>query len=339
MKRTWLFIVFALTLMLTLAFIAPVVPAADTYTAQLASQMPVNHPITQSIDLFCKRAQELSNGQLDIKHFPAGQLLTDREVPEAISKGTIQMAQTYFPWWSGMIKTIYPYAGKSYDDLDHYFRLARGPLLDYQKKLLAEQGNCTVIAPIIYATKAGYLLTKPVKNMGDMKGMKIRISSSALATEVKALGGVPVVMSSADVYMALQRKTIDGVHSGVTSFYARKWYEVAKYVFLPRYVTTDFYIVANKAWYDGLSADLKQAMMKAGEEATAFCTKMTLAMEDKVEQGLKAQGVETYQVPLDVYRTEFAPILEPASREVAVKQFGEDLVKQYEQWVEDTRAK
>jgi C4-dicarboxylate-binding protein DctP len=160
-----------------------------------------------------------------------------------------------------------------------------------------------------------------------------------VATEVKALGGVPTVLSAADVYMGLQRKTIDGVHSGLTSFYTRKWYETAKYVFLPRFVTTDFYIVANKAWFDGLPADLQQVLMKAGQEATAFCTKATIAMEDDVEKGLKAQGVETYQVPLNVYKAQFAPVLEPASREDAVKQFGEELVKQYEKWVEDTRAK
>jgi TRAP-type C4-dicarboxylate transport system substrate-binding protein len=338
MKRARsILVLFALTLALTLA--GPAAPAETTYTAQLASQMPVKHPITDSINLFCQRAKELSKGRLDFKHFPAGQLLTDQEVPDAISKGTIQMAQTYFPWWSGMIKNIYPYGGKSYDDLDHYFRLARGPLFEYQKKLLAEKGNCRVIAPILYAVKAGYLLNKPVKNLGEMRGMKIRVSSSALAAEVMALGGVPTVLSSADVYMGLQRKTIDGVHSGVTSFYTRKWYEVAKYVFLPRYLTTDFYIVANKAWFDGLPADLQQVMMKAGQEATAFCTKATLAMEDEVEKGLKAQGVQTYQVPLDVYKTQFAPVLEPASRAAAVKQFGEELVKQYEKWVDDTQAK
>lgn len=340
MKRTWLIpAVFALAFTLILALAGPAVPAETTYTAQMASQMPIKHPITDSVDLFCQRAKELSKGRLDIKHFPAGQLLTDQEVPEAISKGTIQMAQTYFPWWSGMIKNISPYGGKSYDDLDHFFRLARGPLFEYQKKLLAEQGNCRVIAPILYAVKAGYLLTKPVKNLGDMKGMKIRISSNALAPEVKALGGVPTVLSSADLYMGLQRKTIDGVHSGVTSFYTRKWYEVAKYIFLPHFVTTDFHIVANKAWFDGLPADLQQVLMKAGQEATAYCTKATIALEDEMEKGLKAQGVETYQVPLNVYKAQFAPVIEPAAREAAVKQFGEPLVKQYEQWVEETRAK
>jgi TRAP-type C4-dicarboxylate transport system substrate-binding protein len=306
---------------------------------QVASQMPVGHPITKAVDLFCQRAKELSKGRLDLQHFPAGQLLTDQEVPEAISKGSIQMAQTYFPWWSGMIKTLPLYGGKNPDDLDHYFRLARGPLFEYQKKLLAEKGNCRVIAPILYTAKAGYLLNKPVKKLGDMKGMKIRISAKVVATEVQALGGVPTVLSAADIYMALQRKTIDGVHSGVTSFYARKWYEVAKYAFILDFGATDFYIVANKAWFDSLPADLQQVMMKAGQEATAFCTKATLAEEAKAEKDLKAHGVETYQVPLDVYKAQFAPVIEPAARADAVKQFGEELVKQYEKWVDDTRAK
>jgi len=306
---------------------------------QVPSQMPVGHPITKAMDLFCKTTTEHSNGRLELQSFPSGQLLRDKEVPKAIFNGTVKMAQTYFPWWAGLIPEIYPYGGKSYDDLAHYFRLYRGPLYDYQKKLLAEKANCVVIAPILYAARAGYILTKPVRRPGDMKGMKIRISSRALAAETRALGGVPTVMSSADVYMALQRGTIQGAHSGLGSFYARKWYEVAKYVFMPRYLTTDFQIVANKQWFDSLPPDLQRVIMDAGKEATEACTKMVLAMEDKIIAALKTKGVDIYEVSRDEYEKVFAPVIEPALRAAAVKRFGRKLVDQHDAWVEETKAR
>ena len=306
---------------------------------QVASQMPIGHPITKAMDLFCKTATEQSKGRLELQSFPAGQLLTDKEVPQAISTGTVKMAQTYFPWWIGLIPKLFPYGGKSYDDLDHYFRLYRGPLYDYQKELLAEKANCVVIAPILYAVRAGYILTKKVRKPGDMKGMKIRISSKALAAETMALGGVPTVMSSADVYMALQRGTIQGAHSGLGSFYARKWYEVAKFAFLPRYLTTDFQIVANKTWFDSLSPDLQQVIMDAGKKATEACTKMILAMEDKIIAGLKAKGVDIYEVSTDEYNKVFGPVIEPPMKAAAVKQLGQELADQYDAWVDETRAK
>jgi C4-dicarboxylate-binding protein DctP len=306
---------------------------------QVPSQMPVGHPITKAMDMFCKAVTEKSNGRLVLESFPAGQLLTDKEIPKAISTGTTKIAQTYFAWWIGLVPGVFPYGGKSYDDLDHYMRLYRGPLGAYQEKLLAEKGHCKHIAPILYAVRAGYILTKPVKKLGDMKGMKIRISTKAIAAETMALGGVPTVMSSADVYMALQRGTIQGAHSGLGSFYARKWYEVAKYVFLPRYVTTDFNIVANLEWFNSLSPDLQQIIMDAGKESSAACTKMVVAMEDKIMAGLKGVGVDIYEVPKAVYDKEFAPITEPALKAAAVKELGQELADQYDAWVEQTRAK
>lgn len=327
-------------LSLVLATAGPgVARAEEPQKIQVASQMPVGHPITQAMDLFCKTVTEKSKGRLELQSFPAGQLLTDKEVPKAISTGTTKMAQTYFAWWIGLVPEVFPYGGKSYDNLDHYFRLYRGPLYDYQKKLLAEKANCVVIAPILYAVRAGYILTNPVRLPGDMKGMKIRISSKALAAETMALGGVPTVMSSADVYMALQRGTIQGAHSGLGSFYARKWYEVAKHVFLPRYLTTDFQIVANKPWLDSLPQDLQQIIMEAGKEASDACTKMILAMEDKIMAGLKAKGVDIYEVSTEEYNKTFGPLIEPALKAAAVKELGQPLADQYDAWVEETRAK
>lgn len=342
MKRTFVKAALSgLVLALILGFsgFGPAEAADKVYKVQASSQMPVSHPITKSMDLFCKLAKERSQGRLLIQHFPSGQLLTDKEVPKAISTGTVKIAQTYFAWWIGLVPKVFPYGGESYDDLEHYFRLYRGPLGKYQANLLEEKGNCKVVAPILYATTAGYILTKPARKLGDMKGMKVRISSKAIAAEVLALGGAPTVMSSADVYMALQRGAIEGAHSGLGSFYARKWYEVAKHVFIPRYLTTDFHIVANLTWYNSLPQDLQKIMMEAGQAASEACTKMVVAMEAKIRAGLKAKEVDIYRVPLAQYRAEFQPVIGPATRAMAVKQFGAELADQYDAWVRETRAK
>ena len=313
--------------------------AEEAQKIQVPSQMPVGHPITQAMEVFCQTVTQKSQGRLVLQSFPASQLLTDREIPKAVSTGRIKMAQTYLAWWVGLIPDLVPYGGKSCDDLEHFFRLARGPLLEYQKKLLAEKAECRIIAPLLYGIRAGYILTKPVKKPGDMKGMKIRVSSKTLAAETMALGGVPTVMSSADVYMALQRGTIQGAHSGLGAFFARKWYEVAKYIFITRFNTTDFHIVVHKPWFDGLSEPQRRIILEAGKEATAVCTKMVLVMEDKVMAGLKAQGVEIHEVNPTEFKRDFAPLIEPALRAAAVKEFGLPLVDRVDAWVEETRAK
>lgn len=310
----------------------------DVFEVRLASQMPVGHHITESLDLFCKRANELSDGRLEIKHYPAGQLMVDKEIPKAISSGTVEMAQTFLPWWKGMLTTISPYSGISYESLQHYLKIARGPLFEYQDKLLEEKANCKLIGAILYTASAGTISKKPIrKETGFQKGMKIRIPSKTGAAEVKALGGAPVVLSSADVYMALQRGTIDGATSGVTSFFARKWYEVAKNILIIRPTMTDFHIVANLEWYNKLPEDLKKILKSASKEASEYCTKKVQAQEGKVFEALKAKGVNVYQVSKKDYKAHWGPRIEPALRAMALQELGKDLVLKYETWLKQTK--
>lgn len=307
------------------------------YEVRISSQMPVGHHITEAVDLFCERAEELSEGRLEFHHFPAGQLLQDMEIPESISTGTIEMAQTYFAWWIGLCPDLNLYGGVFIDDLDHYYRVYEGPLGDYQEELMEEKGNCKVIAPILYTAEAGYIFTKPVYEPSDAEGMKIRTPSAAAKAEIEAMGAAAVVMSSADVYMALQQGTIDGALSGVTSFYARKFYEVAKYVLIFDLVTADFHIVANLDWWNSLPEDLQQAIIQAGEEATEYATVECLAAEEAARAALDTEGVEIYRVPQDEREDVWQPLMGPVRHDTAVDKFGEEIVAQYEAWVEEAR--
>ncbi|MBU2646702.1 TRAP transporter substrate-binding protein [bacterium] len=315
---------------------------AETYKAQVSSQMPVKHPITTAMDLFVKTANENSNGRLELSHFSSGQLLNDKEVPNAINKGTIQLAQTFFVWWSGKVPELYPYGGKQPLTFDHTMRFFRGPLDNHFKETLAKANaagktDAKLIAPILYGFNGGYILNKPVKGFGDMKGFKIRIPTRILAAEVTALDGVPTVMSSADVYMSLQRNTIQGAMAGLTTFYARKWYEGAKYIFVLRPLPTDFHIVANLTWFNSLPADLQQVIMDAGKVATEASTKMVIAMEDEIESMLKAKGVEIYRVSTEDYQKNYAPVVELALRNAAIKSSGQELTDKWDSWVDATR--
>lgn len=309
----------------------------EVYEVKISSQMPVGHHITDAVDLFCQRAGELSNGKLEFHHYPAGQLLTDTEVPEAISTGTIEMAQTYLPWWGGIVPNLNLSGGEFIDDLDHYNRVVEGPYGEYQADLLEEYANCVLIAPILYTAEAGYMFTRPVYEPGDAAGMKIRTPSEAASAEIQAMGAAPAVMSSADVYLSLQQGTIDGVLTGITSFYSRKYYEVAKYVTIWDVTITNFYIVANNDWFNSLPADLQQAIMDAGAEATTYAEAECLDSEAQAKTALEALGVEIYTVPQEDREEVWQPIIQPARHDWAVTEFGEDLVSQYEQWVEDAR--
>ena len=335
LKRAILILVF--TLVSGMVGTEPATAKEKVYKVQVPSQLPVSHPLTKAVQLFCDTVNENGQGRFELTHFPAGQLLTDKEIPKGISKGTVKIALVFLPWYSGMIPDIFPHAGKVTLTLDHALRLWRGPLLNHFDQRMNEKGNARIIAPLLYSFKNGYITKEPVMKLGDMKGMKIRIPTKVMAVEVEALGGVPTVMSSADVYMSLQRNTIQGATSGLPSIYVRKWYEAADNIISVKPAPADFHIIANMQWFDELPADLQRVLMEAGKTASEECTQMIVEIEDKVEDALKAKGVHIYKVSIEEYNEVYNPILEPALNAAAEKMFGQELTDAYNAWVESTR--
>jgi TRAP-type C4-dicarboxylate transport system substrate-binding protein len=62
----------------------------------------------------------------------------------------------------------------------------------------------------------------------DFKGQKMRVNDDIIGATVTALTGAPVFLSAGEMYMALQRGTIDGMHTGISSMVERKLYEVCQ---------------------------------------------------------------------------------------------------------------
>lgn len=99
----------------------------------------------------------------------------------------------------------------------------------------------------------------PIKNVSDLKGMKIRVMASALQMKpLEALGATPVPISLGDVLPALQQGTIDGVLSVLPVLTVFHYYGTAKY-----FTETDFAqavstFVFSRSWLDRLPPDLRK---------------------------------------------------------------------------------
>jgi TRAP-type C4-dicarboxylate transport system substrate-binding protein len=69
--------------------------------------------------------------------------------------------------------------------------------------------------------------TKPVKTVGDLKGMQFRASSESNADLIKAWGASPVQMTTGEVYQGLERGTVDATAYTNVGAIGFKFFEVA----------------------------------------------------------------------------------------------------------------
>lgn len=296
--------------------------AADGKTElKLAYHLPVDHHLSKSMEKFAKRVEEKSGGKLTVKTYPAGQLYTDKSMNDAIMSGGLDMGLNSTAMWTTVIPALnvldVPFLLPNYDSVAKAIDGGLGKTLEaeFEKK---------GVKNLIWADY-GYVQfannKRPLTKPEDFAGLQLRGYGQIPAETIKALGASPVTMGSAEVYMAIQRGTIDGQTSGTTAMFARKIYEVAKYLTITNHAFCEFSLAMNKAKWDSLSPEQQKALAEAAKEIRDEIRKETKAEDEKTTEALKQAGMEVFTVPAaDVAKWQAATM---SVRENFIKDNGE----------------
>lgn len=133
-----------------------------------------------------------------------------------------------------------------------------------------------------FATK-----TKPINNLADIKGVKLRIVPSNMLTEVMTnLGAAPMSVAYAEVYSALQNNVIDGEEINITSIYAMSHYEQLSYISEIGMYPFPSFVCVNADFWNSLSAEQQQVWLDA--EKISQDHEFNVALPDFEKEARKA---------------------------------------------------
>ncbi|MGH8869165.1 MAG: TRAP transporter substrate-binding protein [Actinomycetes bacterium] len=157
-----------------------------------------------------------------------------------------------------------------------------------------------------------WTVDKPVRTPDDLKGLRIRTAGDVEGATVKAYGASPVAMSSAEVYQALQRGTVDGMIAYMGTVIGRSLQDVIKYGTIAPFGDYSIDAVVTTEWFDKQPKATQDALTEAGkvytEQGTAKMRKVHLdSYLPKIEQA----GVELYEpkgAELEVFRKAAMPV-------------------------------
>jgi TRAP-type C4-dicarboxylate transport system substrate-binding protein len=109
-----------------------------------------------------------------------------------------------------------------------------------------------------------HTVSKQIKTMEDLKGLKIRNHSAAVTQALQTLGATPVGMPVPEVPQALTTGVIEGAVIPWEVGKALRLHEMTKYHTQPGadrgFYTSVFLLAMNRAKYDSLPADLKKVI-------------------------------------------------------------------------------
>ena len=109
--------------------------------------------------------------------------------------------------------------------------------------------------------------TKPVKNLEDLKGMKIRSPGGLQTKAIEALGATPIFMPLGEVYLSMETGVIDGVVTCPALVKAFKLFEVAKHGVPISFGCVAEGLFVNKKFWDRVPEDLKPIITEVGRDA------------------------------------------------------------------------
>jgi TRAP-type C4-dicarboxylate transport system substrate-binding protein len=269
------------------------------FILRCAGTMPIDHFMTKTLDYYAQLMAEKSKGRVKIEVYPSNQLFSDKDLPKALPSGAADMAQVNMAMWAGLIPPLAVFdIPFFFRDRDHFNRsLDAGNI-----KILLDGEFENRGVKILFWMDYGFMTLigkRPVKTLEDFKGKRIRGYGEISTEMIQNLGGAPVFLSVGEVYMALQRGTMDGVLTSLGTAYERKFYEVVKNCMLFRNgeLNVPPPVLINLKKFRTLPFDLQKILTDAGKEAQSWAFAHCQKGMDEFTAGMKEKGMNIYYLP------------------------------------------
>ena len=280
---------------------------------------------------FKELVEERSGGAHTVEVYPRGVLVggNDRVELEMAQAGAVDIIMKSTPWLSQIngdfmvvsMPWIFPDAETAMAVMDG----AVGQRLSANLK-------ATGIEPLGWGSGSFFQLYTnpgPINTVEDIKGVKIRTPGLDLYLDSwSALGSIPVAMSFAEVFTALQAGAIDGGISPIPLIYASRFFEVSKNIAEINFSFEAIGMLGSTAALARFSAEDQDLIRKAGYDAMVYQRELAASQEAELADKMRADGV-TIQTPSPEALAEFKALVAPVYDDFRAK-IGEELVSEVE---------
>src|SRR5947199_1580034 len=285
--------------------------AQDAKHYRFAHDQQRHSGYTVAYAIFTAKLKELSKGTMLVDQYPGAQLGQEPQLLQLVKSGDLDFAIVS----SANTSTISPQAGVM--SLHFLFRneghvikaLADKQVIDAIKAMIDDttQG-LHVIATGSQGVRNIYS-KKEVHNVGDLKGMKIRVQATSTEDAIfPAYGAQTVHMPFGSVYTSLQTGVVEAAENSINVYLVNKHYEVAPVLSITEHEANNALVFVSDKLWQSLSGEQKQWVRTAGAEISAKEPAKAFELEKTAATKLKSLGVKIVD---DVDKKSFATIADP----------------------------
>ena len=239
-------------------------PASIKWRMQVS--IPVTAPQYKYYKEFSDEISSRSKGRLKIDLYPSYGLDYKRgDSLLAVSEGLVEAVQDYGSHWVGIV----PILGAGNlplfynNDEDHAKVLQKILRPVYEKEL--DKKNCKLL--VLEGFPLTFLFSrKPIVNVQQLKGKKIRVSAKPVAEALSRMGVSTQAISLSEAIAALQTGVLDGQVWSMRAALIYKIHDVVHYSSPWPFYGVENIIMVNKNVFQNLPKDLQQIVEAVSQD-------------------------------------------------------------------------
>ena len=272
--------------------------AASPVELKLAHAWATTHHVHVILDQWTKDVEKATDGRVKITIYPGGALSTAVQLYDTVRTGVADLAwflQGYTPGKFPLTSVVeLPFMASS----SKQGSPALWEVYENSPEMQAEYGGVKVLS--MWVVDPGQLMTarKVVRNLEDVKGLKIRIGSDTTKATAEALGAVPILMAINELYDSLQKGVVDGTLLGTSAIRTFKLQNLLKGLTIGNFFVNAHALGINKNSWAKIPAEDQKIIMDLAGLRLAKITGLKFDSEGQVGyDDAKAAGVEIVQLP------------------------------------------
>ncbi|MCB9521505.1 MAG: TRAP transporter substrate-binding protein [Myxococcales bacterium] len=262
---------------------------------RISTVAPRGTPWAQQLDRLKNRIEEESGGRIDVRTFlgaSEGEVSLARQCKDGALEGVGVS--------TGAIAELVPQMGVFelpflFDSPEQADRVIDNALAQPISDVLSQNGFLLYIFSENgfrnFATSGGHA----VHSGADLATLQMRSQESWIHEEMyRALGGHPVSIPVTEVSSALSSGNVQGFDNTPLYSQAAGWHEFIDTWTVSNHIYQPAVVVYNKAWFDGLPADLQAVLTANRAEETRRGRRDIRALNPMLIQNFTAFGVTVY---------------------------------------------
>ncbi len=269
---------------------------------------PLDYPTVMTVKKMGEVISKKTNGKYNIKVFGNSSLGSEKDTVEQVKIGALDMVRVSTAAFHSIVaESMVPSFPFIFRDIKHFRKTMYGPQGD---KILAAFDKAGFVGLVLWESGARSIYAKkPVRNLADTKGMKIRVQASDLwVSLVQAMGANPTPIPMAEVYTALKTGLVDAAENNYPSYETAKHYEAAPVYSETQHVMSPEVLVFSKKIWDTLKPEEQKIIRDAAKETVPYYVDLWTKKEQASKKIAEANGAKFIN---DVNKAEFQAVMKP----------------------------